>query len=36
VRICPDGPDGATYFPSIVHQYNRHAVTEEIYRRWST
>jgi len=34
VRVCPDNNTGA-YFPAIVHQYNRHAVTEEIYRRWT-
>jgi len=34
VRVCPADNAGA-YFPAIVHQYNRHAVTEEIYRRWS-
>ena len=26
----------AWYTPAIVHQYNRHAVTKEIYKRWST
>jgi hypothetical protein len=43
VTICEEvGGDGgssvslARYIPPLVHQYNRHAVTEEIYTRWST
>lgn len=39
--VCIDtgersGTETGIYIPAIVHQYNRHAITEEIYRRWST
>ena len=37
VHVETDTPDGLmVHIPAIVHQYNRHAVTEEIYKRWST